>query len=209
MRVLDRSILFLIIFFVSLVAVAGQSRTNRIYRPCYPYQPLSATPTRPSQVSISTTGDITLSPCYQGSITFSDPHAAGSESFTWSSLAGLVYVGSSSWSGSAMNIDKLRIGNLSSSGSLEVDRTITAAGTTGNQTINKLAGTVNIAAGAGTAGVTVTNSKATANSIIFAVARTNDATCSVKNVVPAAGSFVIRMDANCTAETSVGFLVTN
>jgi len=86
-------------------------------------------------------------------------------------------------------------------------RTITAGGTTGSQTINKPAGTVNIAAGAGT--VTVTNSIAAATSIVFAIPRTNDATCSVKNVVPAAGSFVINMTANCTGETSVGFLVTN
>ena len=86
-------------------------------------------------------------------------------------------------------------------------RTVTAGGTTGNQTINRPAGTVNIAAGSNT--VTVTNSTVTANSIIVSVTRTNDAACSVKNVVPAAGSFVINMTANCTTETSIGFLVTN
>ena len=86
-------------------------------------------------------------------------------------------------------------------------RTVTAGGTTGNQTINKPAGTVNIAGGSNS--VTITNSTVSANSIVFAVARTNDATCSIKNVVSAAGSFVINMTANCTAETSVGFLVTN
>lgn len=86
-------------------------------------------------------------------------------------------------------------------------RTITTGGTTGDQTINKPAGTVNIAGGAST--VTVTNSTVTASSIVFAIPRTNDATCSVKNVVPAVGSFAINMTANCTGETSVGFLVTN
>jgi len=95
------------------------------------------------------------------------------------------------------------------SGNILIYRTITAGGTTGNVTINKLSGTVNIAAGAGTAGVTVTNSLVTANSIVYAIARTNDATCSVKSVVPASGSFVLRTTANCTAETSFGFLVTN
>lgn len=90
-----------------------------------------------------------------------------------------------------------------------LNRTITAGGTTGDQTINLPAGTVNFAAGTGTAGITVTNSTVSATSIIMAIARTNDATCSVKNVVAASGSFVIRMDANCTAETSVGFIVTN
>ena len=86
-------------------------------------------------------------------------------------------------------------------------RTVTAGGTTGDQTINKPAGTVNIAGGA--SAVTVTNSTVTVNSIVLAIVRTNDATCALKNVVPAAGSFVINMTANCTAETSVGFLVTN
>jgi hypothetical protein len=81
----------------------------------------------------------------------------------------------------------------------QFQRTITAGGTTGNRTINLPAGTVNFAAGTGTAGITVTNSTVTATSIVMAIARTNDTTCSVKNVVPAAGS----------AETSVGFLVLN
>ena len=84
--------------------------------------------------------------------------------------------------------------------------TVTAGGTTGNQTINKASGTVNIAA-AGTT-VTVTNSLCTTSSIVFAVIRTNDATAQVLNVVPGAGSFVINIVA-CAAETSIGFLVIN
>lgn len=87
------------------------------------------------------------------------------------------------------------------------DATITAGGTTGNRTINKSAGTVNIAA-AGSS-VTVTNSLASASSLVYAVARTNDATCVVKNVVPGSGSFVITMTAACTAETSIGFWILN
>lgn len=92
-------------------------------------------------------------------------------------------------------------------GNIRLGRTITAGGTTGNQTINKAEGTVNVAT-AGTT-VTVTNSLVTASSIIFVTTRTNDTTCSVKNVVPAAGSFVINLTAGCTAETSFGFLVLN
>jgi len=88
-------------------------------------------------------------------------------------------------------------------------RTITAAGTNGNQTINRPAGTVNFAAGAGAAGLTVTNSLVNTGSLVFVVKRTNDATCDVDNVVAGSGSFVITMTANCTAATSVGFLVTN
>lgn len=85
--------------------------------------------------------------------------------------------------------------------------TNTATGTTGNQTINKPTGTVNIAAAGNT--VTITDSLVTTASLILSVARTNDSTCSVKNVVPAAGSFAINTTANCTAETSFGFLVVN
>lgn len=91
--------------------------------------------------------------------------------------------------------------------SVRYNRTMTAAGTTGNQSIHTPAGTVNFAAG--TASLTVTSNNVDANSIILLTARTNDATCAVKSVVAAAGSFVINMTANCTAETSVGFLVTN
>jgi hypothetical protein len=86
-------------------------------------------------------------------------------------------------------------------------RTITASGTTGNQVINKPSGTVNLAAG-GTS-ITITNSTIDASSIVLAIARTNDATCAVKNAVSGAGSVVINMTAACTNETSVGFLVTN
>lgn len=105
--------------------------------------------------------------------------------------------------GTAMS-EKMRI---TSGGGITLTATNTAAGTTGNQTINKASGTVNIAA-AGTT-VTVTNSLVTASSIVFAVIRTNDATAVIKNVVPGAGSFVINLNAATTAETSIGFFVIN
>lgn len=90
---------------------------------------------------------------------------------------------------------------------LIVPKTITAGGTTGNQTINRMSGTVNFSAAA--TALTVTNSLVTANSIVMAVVRTNDATATIKNVVPAAGSFTINLNAAATAETSVGFFVVN
>ena len=105
--------------------------------------------------------------------------------------------------GTAMS-EKMRI---TGAGGLTINATNTASGTTGNQTINKASGTVNIAA-AGTT-VTVTNSLVTASSIVFAVIRTNDATATIKNVVPGAGSFVINLNAATTAETSIGFFVIN
>ena len=96
---------------------------------------------------------------------------------------------------------------ISSAGKPTYDSTITAGGTTGNQTINKPSGTVNIAA-AGTT-VTVTNSLVSTSSIVIAVVRTNDTTAYIKNVVPSAGSFVITLGAATTAEVSIGFIVNN
>lgn len=88
-----------------------------------------------------------------------------------------------------------------------LERTITGAGTTGDQVINKVSGTVNFAAAA--SAVTVTNSLVNASSIIYAVVRTNDGTAQIKNVVPTSGAFTINLSAAATAETSVGFVVTN
>lgn len=92
-------------------------------------------------------------------------------------------------------------------GTYKYDRTITAAGTTGEQEINKTAGTVNLPTSANT--IVVTNALVSANSIVFAVRRTADATCFLAGVEPDAGSFTIRMTAVCTAETSIGFFVIN
>ena len=91
--------------------------------------------------------------------------------------------------------------------SLNLLRTVTAGGTTGNQTINQMAGSVNFAA-AGT-DITVTNSTVTANSLIFCTVQTNDATAvSCRVTDKAAGSFHLRIPA-ATAETQVAFWVTN
>ncbi|MGH8430418.1 MAG: hypothetical protein ACREUF_08450, partial [Solimonas sp.] len=79
--------------------------------------------------------------------------------------------------------------------------------TVGAVTINKAAGRVNIAA-AGTS-VVVTNSLVTAASKVFAVISQNDTTAVIKNVVPAAGSFTITLNAATTAQTSIDFFVIN
>lgn len=96
---------------------------------------------------------------------------------------------------------------ITSAGGLSAQGTNTASGTTGNQTINKTTGTVNIAASGTT--VTVTNSLVSTSSLVFAVIRTNDTTATIKNVVPGSGSFVITLTAAATAEVSIGFLVVN
>lgn len=123
---------------------------------------------------------------------------------------GLVVQGAASqsadltqWQDSSSNV----LASISAAGKPSYSATNTAAGTTGAQTINKPSGTVNFAAGATT--LVVTNNLVTTSSIVFAVVRTNDTTATIKNVVPAAGSFTITLSAAATAETSVGFLVIN
>lgn len=88
-----------------------------------------------------------------------------------------------------------------------VDATMTAGGTTGAQTINKAAGSVNFATGTST--LVVTNSLVTTNSLVLCVVQTADATAVLKSVVPAAGSFTITLNAATTAETRVAFHVIN
>lgn len=108
--------------------------------------------------------------------------------------------------GSTQNslVEALRING---EGAIIFPSTVTAGGTTGDRTINKVSGTVNIAA-SGTS-VTVTNSLVTSNSIVMGVIRTNDSTAAIKNIVPSSGSFVITLTAATTAETSIGFFVIN
>jgi hypothetical protein len=96
---------------------------------------------------------------------------------------------------------------IENDGKISYLATNTAAGTTGAQTINRPSGTVNFAAGA--TSLVVTNSLCTTASIVLPVIRTNDATATIKNVVPAAGSFTINLGAAGTAETSVGFFIIN
>ncbi len=101
---------------------------------------------------------------------------------------------------------RLTTPKLTVSTDIALGKTITAPGTTGAQTINKSTGRVNFAIGA--TSLVVTNSLVTANSIIQAIAATNDATGRVTAVVAAASSFTIYCIAP-TAEMAVNFLVTN
>jgi hypothetical protein len=89
----------------------------------------------------------------------------------------------------------------------QYNRTLTTGGVTGAQTINKPYGSVNFAAGASS--LVVTNSVAVSSSIIFPTPQTNDATCRDFSITRASGSFTINANAPCTAETTVGFQVTN
>lgn len=90
---------------------------------------------------------------------------------------------------------------------LVLDKTMTAGGTTGAQTINKYAGSVNFAAAA--ASLVVTNSLVTTSSIVLATVATNDATLQNVQAVAAAGSFTLFGNAAATAETRVNWTVIN
>lgn len=126
--------------------------------------------------------------------------------------AGTIQIGHSGASLIANTVtDTLSTGlntwNLSGVVTFNLNRTLTAGGTTGAQTINKPAGSVNFAAAA--TSLVVTNNTATTTSLIFVTPQTADATCTSFSVVRAAGSFTITANAACTAETAVAFWVTN
>jgi hypothetical protein len=90
---------------------------------------------------------------------------------------------------------------------LAVPKTITAGATTGAQTIDKMAGSVNFAASA--TSLVVTNSLVTTSSVIVATVGTNDSTMKSVQVVAGSGAFTIYANAAATAETRVNFLVIN
>lgn len=98
-------------------------------------------------------------------------------------------------------------GGLTVDGDVALAKTITAGGTTGAQTINKTAGSVNFAAAA--TSLVVTNNLVTANSVVIATVATNDSTMKSVQAVAGAGSFTLYANAAATAETRVNFLVIN
>lgn len=103
------------------------------------------------------------------------------------------------------------VGGLNLSGNalctFKVPKTITAGGTLGDRTINKISGSVNFDTAATT--LMVTNSLVGPNSLVFAQVRNNDAAAFVKNCSVTTGAFVITLGAPAAAETPVGFFVTN
>jgi hypothetical protein len=92
-------------------------------------------------------------------------------------------------------------------GDVTVSKTITAPATTGAQTIDKTAGSVNFAAAA--ASLVVTNSLVATSSVIIATVATNDTTMLSVQAVAAAGSFTLYANAAANAETRVNFIVVN
>lgn len=96
---------------------------------------------------------------------------------------------------------------IGSDGKLSVTKTITAAGTTSVQTINKVAGSVNLAAAA--TSVVVTNSLVSTSSVVIGTVASNDTTAKSAAIVPGSGLFTIYLNAAATAETRVNWIVLN
>lgn len=91
---------------------------------------------------------------------------------------------------------------------VKLQKAITAGGTTGAQTINKPAGSVNLAASA--TSLVVTNSMVTTSSVILLTVGTNDVSNFTVRAVAASGSFTIHVVGTApAAETRVNFLVIN
>lgn len=93
-------------------------------------------------------------------------------------------------------------------GLFQVPTTNTAAGTTGARTIDKISGSVNLAAAA--TSLVVTNSTCFAASHVFLNISTNDASAFSVRAVPVNGSFTIRVVGVApVAETRVDFFIVN
>lgn len=132
--------------------------------------------------------------------------------FDWTTTASTLTIGSAkAGTGSSRAVNFVAGGvtalTLGTAGDVQLPKTITAAGTTGAQTINKASGSVNLAAAA--TSLVVTDSLVTTSSIIILTVAANDATCKSVSYVPANGSFTIYPNAAPTAETRVNFLITN
>ena len=82
-----------------------------------------------------------------------------------------------------------------------------SGGVTGNATISKMAGSVNLAAGVNT--LVVTNTLCTTSSKVFAQISTSASTGVIRSVVPLAGSFVINMSTAPGAETRIQWWLLN
>lgn len=108
--------------------------------------------------------------------------------------------------GAALNTATNRF-QINALGEILFPSTVTAAGTTATQTINKPSGRVNVAAAASS--VTVNNSLCTTNSLVFVTVATNDGTATIKNCVSGTGSFVVTFTAAATAETRLNFFLIN
>lgn len=96
---------------------------------------------------------------------------------------------------------------VGASGLMSISGTLTAAGTTGAQTINKPQGSVNFAAGASTLVVTNSLCGVATTYNVFPVVYGADATGTTVRVTKGTGSFTFTLIAAATSEIAVGWIV--
>lgn len=99
------------------------------------------------------------------------------------------------------------ITSLTTAGITATGKIITPPGTTGDQTINAIAGSVNFASGA--TSLTVTNNLVDSNSVVILTRGTAVAANRNLSVAPTSGSFTITVDASFGTETKIFFLIVN
>jgi len=214
------SAFFLALTLVTVLPTIGTyaQRTSRIYRPC-PFAPST-----PAKVEVSSSNRIVVRTCNvssgeaeveAGTVRIGDINDHNnSTKIILDDNAQTIQLNANG----GTTAGTLTAGDISLSSFLTftnpggnailLARTLTPAGTTGNRTINAMAGSVNFAAG--TSSITVTNTNANATSLVFCSIQTNDATATACRVTDkGASTFNIRLNANATAETSVAFWVTN
>ncbi|MDB9976293.1 hypothetical protein OAD59_00430 [Flavobacteriaceae bacterium] len=104
-------------------------------------------------------------------------------------------------------IAAITVTTLTSNKILASNKIITPAGTTGNQTIDATAGSVNFSSSDTT--LTVTNNLVDANSVVILTRGTAVSANRNISVVPSSGQFIITLDASFGVETKIFFLVIN
>ncbi len=83
----------------------------------------------------------------------------------------------------------------------------TDSGIPGNTTINTIRGRASILAGGSS--ITITNNKCLSTSSVFVTVSSNDTTAILKNVTTTTGSFTVRLNTSCTANTNIDFFIVN
>lgn len=117
----------------------------------------------------------------------------------------------SAWSNAAAKLHSFRTNSVEQSfvgvsGQYVCNSFTDDSATTGNRTVNSVRGIS--AFGAAATAITITNSFCLATTTyVTAVLQTNDATALIKNVVAAAGSFTITLNAAATGTTKVAWQV--
>lgn len=151
--------------------------------------------------SNSTISELTNDILFQNSVTVNGDFIPANIVDSVSSSGGTGYILTALGSGLTLWSNQINLDTLNVVTNIGIEGTITGAGTTGAQVINKPSGTVRFAAAASS--LVVTNSLCTTSHRVHATACTNDTTAYVKNVVTTNGAFTIVLGAAATAETEV------